>query len=127
MARPAYVRYCLLLRRVRQAHLLNAESRWQIETDDALSSILRATRETKFGCPVEDDALSSRSSILVTPIELEASLPFEAELSFERGQEGSHELETPIEREEREVEAMIEEEDINPEANPDEIASSKAA
>ncbi|GAA5895764.1 tetratricopeptide repeat protein [Sporobolomyces salmoneus] len=55
-----------------------------IETDDALSSILQATRQTRFGhCSTEDDRYSSYSSVLGTPIQLEASLPFEGELSFE--------------------------------------------
>ncbi|GAA5994642.1 hypothetical protein JCM5350_005344 [Sporobolomyces pararoseus] len=59
-----------------------------IETDDALSSILQATRQTRFGhsstTTEENDRFTSHSSGLGAPVHLESSLSFEGELSFER-------------------------------------------
>jgi len=58
----------------------------QIETDDALSSIIQATRETRFGHSLSSLESDENEELLQTPIQLEESLPAE-DLSFEHVEE----------------------------------------
>ncbi|GAA5948817.1 hypothetical protein JCM3765_003912 [Sporobolomyces pararoseus] len=95
-----------------------------IETDDALSSILEATRQTRFGhssTPTDEiERFTSYSSVLGAPIQLESSLPFEEELSFERD---SNEVEG-LEQDQK-VEIVEEERDQgeNPEGESEPLSS----